>query len=99
MVYWMLPHYTKPAQFREHVVPDELTSGNHALIKQWRTKMAFEKTQRLRPDLLSNNPQLIAEHSFSIRNKNSEEIFCTATPAYVQVGSEPHSTIVLVHGF
>lgn len=51
------PHYTKPATFRGHSVPEALTSGNHALIKKWRYEQALEKTRRLRPDLLSGNQQ------------------------------------------
>lgn len=49
------PHYTKPADFRGHRVPDVLLSGNHARIKQWRRDQALAKTQERRPDLLSEN--------------------------------------------
>ncbi len=30
------PSYTKPSVFNDMVVPEELLSGNHALIKKWR---------------------------------------------------------------
>ncbi len=30
------PHYTRPADFRGHKVPDILLSGHHANIEQWR---------------------------------------------------------------
>lgn len=46
------PHYTKPADFRGHTVPDVLLSGNHARIKAWREAQALEKTRSRRPDLL-----------------------------------------------
>lgn len=46
------PMYTRPADFEGHKVPDVLLSGNHAMIDRWRDEMAYEKTQRLRPDLL-----------------------------------------------
>lgn len=46
------PHYTKPADFRGHKVPDVLLSGNHARIKQWREEQALAKTRERRPDLL-----------------------------------------------
>lgn len=46
------PHYTKPANFRGHQVPDILLSGNHEAIKQWRHERAVEKTVSRRPDLL-----------------------------------------------
>lgn len=31
------PHYTRPEEFRELIVPDVLLSGNHAEIAKWRT--------------------------------------------------------------
>lgn len=46
------PHYTKPAVFRGHAVPDVLLSGNHQLIQNWRHEQAVEKTTTRRPDLL-----------------------------------------------
>lgn len=46
------PHYTKPADFRGHGVPEVLLSGNHARIRQWRQDMAKAKTRQRRPDLL-----------------------------------------------
>lgn len=46
------PHYTKPADFRGHTVPEALLSGNHARIRQWRNEQALEKTKQRRPDLL-----------------------------------------------
>ncbi|MEH7514784.1 tRNA (guanosine(37)-N1)-methyltransferase TrmD [Gottfriedia acidiceleris] len=48
------PHYTRPADFRGHKVPDVLLSGNHALIEEWRTKQSFKRTITRRPDLLEN---------------------------------------------
>lgn len=46
------PHYTRPADFRGHIVPEVLQGGNHALIEQWREEQAYRKTQERRPDLL-----------------------------------------------
>lgn len=46
------PHYTKPAVFREHAVPEVLLSGNHARIRQWRNEQSLTKTRMRRPDLL-----------------------------------------------
>ncbi|UPM56495.1 tRNA (guanosine(37)-N1)-methyltransferase TrmD [Gottfriedia acidiceleris] len=48
------PHYTRPAEFRGHKVPDVLLSGNHAKIEEWRTKQSFKRTITRRPDLLEN---------------------------------------------
>ena len=46
------PHYTRPADFRGHVVPQVLQDGNHAEIQRWRRQRALEKTFKNRPDLL-----------------------------------------------
>jgi tRNA (guanine37-N1)-methyltransferase len=46
------PVYTRPAEFRGWKVPDILLSGHQAKIDQWREEQAFERTKRLRPDLL-----------------------------------------------
>lgn len=46
------PHYTRPAVFRGWKVPEVLLSGNHEAIRRWRRQAAWEKTARLRPDLL-----------------------------------------------
>jgi len=46
------PHYTRPAEFQGHQVPDILLSGNHAEIEKWRYAQRVEKTERFRPDLL-----------------------------------------------
>lgn len=49
------PQYTRPADFRGWRAPEVLLGGNHEQIRQWRRKAAFEKTARLRPDLLKGN--------------------------------------------
>lgn len=46
------PVYTRPADFRGWKVPDVLLSGNFAEISLWQETQAFERTERLRPDLL-----------------------------------------------
>jgi tRNA (guanine37-N1)-methyltransferase len=46
------PHYTRPASFRGHDVPDVLLSGDHAKIERWRREEAERRTQERRPDLL-----------------------------------------------
>lgn len=47
------PIYTRPAEYKGWRVPDILLSGNEAKIKQWEMEQAMERTQRLRPDLLT----------------------------------------------
>ncbi|QCI26059.1 tRNA (guanosine(37)-N1)-methyltransferase TrmD [Buchnera aphidicola] len=46
------PHYTRPADFEGHTVPNVLLSGNHKSIKKWKTKYALQNTLLKRPDLL-----------------------------------------------
>ncbi len=46
------PHWTRPAEFRGWKAPEVLLSGNHEEIRKFRRKIAREKTERLRPDLL-----------------------------------------------
>ncbi|MFC1711818.1 tRNA (guanosine(37)-N1)-methyltransferase TrmD [Patescibacteria group bacterium] len=46
------PQYTRPDSFKGWKVPEILLSGNHKKIDEWREKKAFEKTKKLRPDLI-----------------------------------------------
>jgi tRNA (guanine37-N1)-methyltransferase len=46
------PHYTRPAEFRGHAVPEVLLSGHHAEIERWRHREALRRTWERRPDLL-----------------------------------------------
>ena len=46
------PHWTRPAEFRGWKAPEVLLGGNHEEIRKFRKKIAREKTERLRPDLL-----------------------------------------------
>jgi tRNA (guanine37-N1)-methyltransferase len=46
------PHWTRPAEFRGWKAPEVLLGGNHEEIRKFRRKIAREKTERLRPDLL-----------------------------------------------
>jgi tRNA (guanine37-N1)-methyltransferase len=46
------PHWTRPADFRGWKAPEVLLNGNHEQIRKFRKSAAFEKTTRLRPDLL-----------------------------------------------
>lgn len=47
------PHYTRPAEYKGMTVPEVLTSGNHALIDQWRHKESLKRTFLRRPDMLA----------------------------------------------
>lgn len=46
------PQYTRPAVYRDQMVPDVLLSGNHQKIAEWREKEALRRTFERRPDLL-----------------------------------------------
>ncbi|MCM3130352.1 MULTISPECIES: tRNA (guanosine(37)-N1)-methyltransferase TrmD [unclassified Paenibacillus] len=46
------PHYTRPAEFRGHKVPDILLSGHHKNIDAWRREQSLLRTLTRRPDLL-----------------------------------------------
>lgn len=46
------PVYTRPAEYKGWKVPEILTSGNFPKIEAWREAQAWERTKKLRPDLL-----------------------------------------------
>ena len=46
------PIYTRPAEFNGWKVPDVLLSGNEKQINMWKEEQAWQRTERLRPDLL-----------------------------------------------
>ena len=46
------PHYTRPEEYHGMCVPEVLLSGDHKKIAEWRRRAAFDKTKRVRPDLI-----------------------------------------------
>jgi len=46
------PVYTRPSDYKGLKVPDILLSGNTKKIQEWQMEQSFERTKRLRPDLL-----------------------------------------------
>jgi tRNA (guanine37-N1)-methyltransferase len=48
------PVYTRPATYKGWEVPAVLISGHQAKIEAWRHEQSLERTQKRRPDLLSN---------------------------------------------
>ena len=46
------PQYTRPAIFGGMKVPEELLSGNHKRIVEWREEQSLYRTKKRRPDLL-----------------------------------------------
>jgi tRNA (guanine37-N1)-methyltransferase len=47
------PVYTRPPVWEGMAVPDVLTSGDHAAVAAWRRQQARDRTNRMRPDLLT----------------------------------------------
>ncbi len=58
------PHYTRPADFNGHTVPDVLLSGHHAQIAQWRRREALRRTWERRPELLDQVDLTPADRQF-----------------------------------
>jgi len=46
------PVYTRPEEFRGIRVPDILLSGDHKKVEKWQEEQAYQRTKRLRPNLL-----------------------------------------------
>ncbi len=73
------PHYTRPEEYMGTKVPDVLTSGNHAKIKQWRLKMSLKRTRDQRPDLLAvrslskEESRLLAELDVELNEKQEQD--------------------------
>jgi len=58
------PHYTRPAEFRGHRVPDVLLSGHHGEIRKWRQREALRRTAARRPELLAEAGLAAEEREF-----------------------------------
>ena len=46
------PHYTRPEQLEDQLVPGVLLGGDHEAIRKWRLKQSLGRTWLRRPDLL-----------------------------------------------
>jgi tRNA (guanine37-N1)-methyltransferase len=51
------PSYTRPPEYRGHVVPEVLRSGDHAKIEAWRRAEALRITSARRPELLRDEQE------------------------------------------
>ena len=75
------PHYTRPEEYAGERVPEVLTSGNHAKIKQWRLKMSLKRTRDQRPDLLAvrslskEESRLLAELDVELKAKQEQDSY------------------------
>jgi tRNA (guanine37-N1)-methyltransferase len=48
------PVYTRPAIYKGWRVPEVLLSGNDRLIAEWREQQSFERTRKIKPELLED---------------------------------------------
>ena len=46
------PHYTRPENYENFLVPDVLLGGHHAKITDWRRQQSLQATFKRRPDLI-----------------------------------------------
>ena len=65
------PHYTRPADWRGHAVPDVRLCGDHGRIRRWRRQQALRATRERRPDLLAS-ARLNAEDEAMLRDIEDE---------------------------
>ena len=60
------PQYTRPAEFNGKMVPEILTSGNHAKIDAYRREESLRRTYERRPELLDETS--LSEEDVSFLN-------------------------------
>ncbi len=68
-------HYTRPAEYRGHGIPDILLSGHHANQEIWRRQQSLARTLARRPDLLDTAPLSAADRDFlnKLREQNDKD--------------------------
>ena len=72
------PHYTRPLEFRGWRVPDELVSGNHALIARWRREQSLLRTWKRRPDMLERTELSAADRKWLARLEREAALHVSA---------------------
>jgi tRNA (guanine37-N1)-methyltransferase len=58
------PHYTRPADFRGHGIPEVLLSGHHAQMEVWRRQQSLARTLARRPDMLASADLTAADRTY-----------------------------------
>jgi tRNA (guanine37-N1)-methyltransferase len=66
------PHYTRPAIYRGHSVPQVLLSGHHAEVDRWRRREALRRTRERRPDLLARADLSQTDREFLVQLEAEE---------------------------
>lgn len=67
------PQYTRPAEFRGHVVPDVLRSGNHQLVADWQLAQSLAITVQKRPDLIEQRGG-ITHAEFEVVSRHAPDV-------------------------
>jgi tRNA (guanine37-N1)-methyltransferase len=68
------PHYTRPALYRGHSIPDILLSGHHANLEVWRRQQSLTRTLVRRPDLLADVELSEADRHYLAGLQGEEEV-------------------------
>lgn len=64
------PHYTRPAEYRGHGIPEILLSGHHARLEVWRRQQSLLRTLARRPDLLASATLSESDRAFLAGQEN-----------------------------
>ena len=67
------PHYTRPANWEGHMVPEVLRSGDHAKIAAWRQHRAEVDTRLRRPDLWERHIAARVHPASGARHEKEDE--------------------------
>lgn len=67
------PHYTRPAEYRGHGIPEILLSGHHAKQEEWRYRQSLVRTLARRPDLLEKAELNEADRAYLDTLREDEE--------------------------
>jgi len=68
------PHYTRPAEYRGHGIPEILLSGHHAKQAEWRRQQSLARTLARRPDLLDKANLSEADLAYLESLKSNEDL-------------------------
>ena len=67
------PHYTRPARWEGHLIPEVLRSGDHAKVAKWRLERSEQDTRSRRPDLWQRHSDAAGQPPSGARQKKKEE--------------------------
>lgn len=67
------PHYTRPAEYRGHGIPEILLSGHHARQEEWRRRQSLARTLARRPELLEAADLSAADRAYLEQLKQQAE--------------------------